>query len=387
MRITRGRPASPRATAVVAMLAVGALVAGCSSNAGATQAPASVAAPAASTAASTAPASAASAGASAAASAGASAAATGGTTGATASFAPPNLSGDTIRIAVGASPQLSDTKVALMAQILKSWGANSSVVNQTGDPAAVRVILAGDAEVGAIAVSTAINSGLTIFGPAQPRLDYDFMGAPSIKTMQQLPGHVYGTSNTHGLEALMFADLLHKYNISPSSVKVTLAGGASVRVGAMLTHHIDATFVHLDSVSKLTSAGFNVLATMPKVAPELADSFIGASPSWVKAHPDLATAVDEAWIEAALIFNNDKNQWVQAAVQYAGGSATDAATLYDQLKAADTFPATKNAFSAASAATQENLAAQVGAITSTPAPSTWVDETPWDQAAAALNLP
>ena len=385
MRSSTWGVGSPRhKTAVVALLTVGALVAGCSSSAGATTAPASASA-AAPAAASTAPASTAPVASAAASAAPAASVAAGA--GATASFAPPNLSGKTIRIAIGAAPQASDTKVALMAQILQSWGANSSVVNQTGDPAAVRVILAGDAEVGAIAVTTAINSGLTIFGPAQPRLDYDFMGAPDLKTIQQLPGHVYGTSNTHGLEALMFADLLHKYNINPSSVKVTLAGGASVRVTAMLEHHIDATFVHFDSVATLTKAGFNVLAVMPVVAPELSDSFLGASPAWVKAHPDLATAVDEAWIEAALIFNNDKNQWVAAAVKYAGGTAADAATLYDQLKQGDTFPATKNAFSAASAATQETLAAQVGAITSTPAPSTWLDETPWDQAAAAFNLP
>jgi hypothetical protein len=90
---------------------------------------------------------------------------------------------------------------------------------------------------------------------------------------------------------------------------------------------------------------------------------------------------------AAQIFNNDKAQWVAAAVKYAGGSATDAGTLYDQLKQGDTFPATKNAFSAASATTQEALAAKVGAITSTPPASAWLDETPWDQAAAAMNLP
>ena len=384
MGITRGNAApAGRAAQVFTIVTIGLLVAGCSSTVSSTPTPP----PAAAASAPAAPAQSQAAPASAAVASAAGSSAPAASTGASASFAPPNLAGDTIRIAIGASPQLSDTKVALMAQILHSWGATTQVVNQTGDPAAVRVILAGDAEVGAIAVTTAINSGLMIFGPAQPRLDYDFMGAPSLKTISQLPGHVYGTSNTHGLEALMFADLLAKYNISPSSVKVTLAGGASVRVSAMLAHHIDATFVHFDSVATLTAAGFNVLAKMPDVAPELSDSFLGATPAWVQAHPDLATAVDEAWIEAAEIFNNDKSQWVAAAVQYAGGTAADAATLYDQLKQGDTFPATKNAFSAASATTQENLAAQVGAITSKPAPSAWLDETPWDQAAAALNLP
>lgn len=298
----------------------------------------------------------------------------------------PKLCGATIRIAVGAAPAVEDTKVALMAQILNQWGANASVINQTGDPAAIRVVLAGDAELGSIAVSTAINSGLMIFGPSQPRLDYHFMGAPSLKNIQDLPGHIYGTSNTHGLEALMFADLLAKYNINPSSVKVTLAGGASVRVQAMLTHHIDATFVHYDSVNTLLQAGFNDLAKMSDVAPELADSFMGASPGWVHANPVLAEAVNEAWIKAAQIFNNDKSQWVSAAVKYAGGSAADAAAVHDGLLQADTFPVAKGSFTSASASAQEDLAAQVGAINSKPPLSAWFTETYWDQAVAALNI-
>ncbi|HEX6798429.1 MAG TPA: ABC transporter substrate-binding protein [Ktedonobacterales bacterium] len=298
----------------------------------------------------------------------------------------PKLCGETIRIAVGAAPAVEDTKVALMAQILKQWGANTSVVNQTGDPAAIRVILAGDADVGSIAVSSAINSGLMIFGPSQPRLDYHFMGAPSLKSIQDLPGHIYGTSNTHGLEALMFADLMSKYNIDPSTVKVTLAGGASVRVGAMLTHHIDATFVHYDSVAKLLQAGFNDLAEMSQVAPDLADSFMGASPNWVKNHPVEAEVVNEAWIKAAQIFNNDKTQWVTAAVAYAGGSTADAAAVHDGLLASNTFPVAKSAFSSASATDQENLASQVGAITSKPPLSAWFTESYWDKACAALGI-
>ena len=298
----------------------------------------------------------------------------------------PNLKGATIRIAVGATPAVEDTKVELMMQVLQSWGADTKIINQTGDPAAIRVILAGDADIGSIAVSAAINSGLKIFGPSQPRLDYHFMGAPSLKSISDLPGHIYGTSNTHGLEALMFADLLAKHNIPASSVKVTLAGGASVRVGAMLTHHIDATFIHQSDLDKLTKAGFNDLATMSSEAPDLADSFIGGSPSWVDAHPDLAVAVDQAWIKAAQIFNNDQAAWVKAAVTYAGGTEADATSAYQALKAADTFPVSVTAFSEESALAQEALAAKVGAINTTPAGSKWLDVTPWTAAAAAMHL-
>jgi ABC-type nitrate/sulfonate/bicarbonate transport system substrate-binding protein len=304
----------------------------------------------------------------------------------TSSNGTPNLKGTTIRIVTGAAPALEDTKIALIAQVLRGWGANATIVNQTGDPAAIRVLLAGDADIGTLAVSSTINSGLKIFGPSQPRLDYHFIGAPSLSSLQNLPDHVYGTSNTHGVEALMFADLMAKNNIKPSSVTTTVAGGASVRVSAMLTHHIDATFVHATDVAKLTSAGFHDLATMSQAAPELADSFLASSPRWLSSHAGLAVVIDEAWLKAAQIFNTDKAQWVKAASNYDTADASEAPSTYDALKAADTFPANKSAYSEASAKAQEALAAKVGAITSTPPASSWVDTAAWAKATAAMRV-
>src|ERR1700688_1865182 len=53
----------------------------------------------------------------------------------TSSNGTPNLKGVTIRIAVGSTPALEDTKVELMAEVLQGWGANAQIINQTGDPA------------------------------------------------------------------------------------------------------------------------------------------------------------------------------------------------------------------------------------------------------------
>jgi ABC-type nitrate/sulfonate/bicarbonate transport system substrate-binding protein len=298
----------------------------------------------------------------------------------------PDLKGQTVTFAVPAAPDPSDTKLYLMAQILQSWGANASLINQADDPGAIRVVLAGDANVGADSVSAVIDSGLMVFGPAQPRLDYHFIGAPSLSSLSELPGKIYGTSNQHGLEALMFADLLAKNHIAPSSVSVTVAGGSSVRVSAMLAGHIQATFVHQQDVAKLTSAGFHDLGQMSTIAPELADSLLAASKSWYSAHPDLAVAIDEAWIKAAQIFDTNEGEWVKAAVAYGKGTTPDAQALYTALKAAETFPAAKDAFTASSAQTQETLAKSVGAITTAPPLNQWFDITAWNSATAKLKL-
>lgn len=305
---------------------------------------------------------------------------------ATSASGEPDLTGKTINIALGAAPATSDTKIALMVSILQQWGADAKIVNQVGDPAAVRVVLSGDAQVGAIAGPSAINSGLIAIGPSQPRLDYHFIGASSLKKVSQLPGKIYGTSNQHGVEALAFAALLKAKHIDPSKVTQTIAGGASVRVSAMIAGHIQATFVHAQDVKTLTDQGFNDLATMSKVAPDVADSFIATTPAWYKANPDLAQAIDQAWIEAARVFNDDKAKWISAALAYAGGSKADAEDLYAALKSSDTFPVSSSAYSKASAEQQEQQAAEVGAISSSPDIETWFSQDAWDAAVKAEKI-
>jgi hypothetical protein len=72
--------------------------------------------------------------------------------------------------------------------------------------------------------------------------------------------------------------------------------------------------------------------------------------------------------------------------KYAGGSTADASSAYDALKAADTYPVSAPAFSQSSAVAQERLAKQVGAITTAPDPSQWLDMTPWTTAVADMHI-
>jgi ABC-type nitrate/sulfonate/bicarbonate transport system substrate-binding protein len=125
---------------------------------------------------------------------------------------------------------------------------------------------------------------------------------------------------------------------------------------------------------------------MSDAAPELADSYLAASPSWYAAHPDLAAAVDEAWLKAAQIFNTDQAQWSKAAVTYGGGTQQDADALYATLKSANSFPAQQSVFSEASAQQQEDLANSVGAINKNPPTSQWFSITAWDAATKAMNI-
>ncbi|MCU1489490.1 MAG: transporter substrate-binding protein [Acidimicrobiaceae bacterium] len=310
------------------------------------------------------------------------------TSAATTSF-PPNLKGKSIVFADGSPPQQSDTQLYLMTKILKSWGADARIVNETGDPAAVTVVLSGEANAAYISTGDVINSHLVTFGPAQPRLDYQFVTTSSIHNMSQLAGKTFGWSNPHGVEAEMYGVLLRKFHVNPNSVTTALAGSSSVREAALLVGKIQATFVSTAQWDTLKAhGGFRDMENMAQVAPQVADSLMAASPGWLAKNHSSAVAIDEAWLEAAKEFNTQKSKWIAGADVYAAGSATkaDATAQYDVFKLNNTFPATSDAFSPAHARFNEVVAQSVGALVSEPPLSKWFIDGDWTDALKALNI-
>ncbi len=308
--------------------------------------------------------------------------------GAPAAKFPPNLSGESVTFADGSPPAVSDTQLYLMTEFLAKWGAKTNIVNETGDPAAVTVVLAGDANAAYISTGDVIDSHLVAFGPAQPRLDYQFVTAPSIAKMSELAGHTFGWSNPHGIEAEMFGALLDKYHIARSKVTTELAGSSSVREAALLTGRIQATFLSTSEWEAVNAEhkGYHDLAVMGTVEPSMADSMMAASSSFLAKNPILAVAIDEAWLEAAHVFQTSPSQWVTAALKYTAGTATraDAVEQLKAFKVDGAFPYSASAFSASAAEANEKDAAAVGALTSKPALSVWFKGNFWNEAVAAV---
>ncbi len=365
-----GRLAPPGALFTLAVAITAVIVAACGSTAGTT---APTIAP--TTAASVAPSS----GASVAASAAPSAAAT---------FAAPNLTGKTIRMVIGAAPQLTDTPLYIIAKTLRSWGATVNITNVTGAPEADRLILAGGADIGNDPMNSLVNAGLMAFGPAQPRVEYFMAGGKNVTSVQSLPGHVFGVSNTKGLEALMLAAEEAHYSIDPKSVTLQISGGASVRATELIAGKIDATFVHFDGWMTLQGQGFNLLATVANDIPQLADGFLDASPTWLQANPDVALAIDEAWIVAAQEFQNDETTWIADEQAYTKGADATAfvQNAWTILHAASVWPAAASAFSTDTITYNLQLAANTaGSLNASAPPLSAMSTTQyWDQAVKAL---
>jgi ABC-type nitrate/sulfonate/bicarbonate transport system substrate-binding protein len=313
----------------------------------------------------------------------------GGSTGSgsprTSSNGTPDLSGETISFAIGSDPTVSDTTSYLVVRQLRAWGARVNLINLTGDPDAVRTVLSGQADVGFVAVSSIINASLVAFGPNQPRVDYFMVGGRDLSSTSHLAGHTFAVSNTRGIEALMLRAELDKHRISLGKVSTIISGSSSARVQALAAGKVDATFAHFDGWIQLKPQGFHLLATVADDLPQLADSYMAATRSWLNSNPRLAQAVDEAWIHAAQEFETDPKAWADAAQAYTNHAQPDSfvSQAYQTLKAAQVWPDDGSGFSIKDAQYNEGVANQTGAITSNPEAKTWIDVAPWDRAVQA----
>lgn len=305
--------------------------------------------------------------------------------------ATPKLQGKTIRFANSAPPDVTDTVIYSTLQILKSWGADVALQNVQGDPTAVRAVLSGQADVASRpSVGALVNGGLVAFGVSHPRVDYFLVGAKNITSIDQLPGHKFAVSNTGGIEALMYHSVLAVHKIPESQVPMSTAGAgtASQRVQAMLAGRLDATFVHADGWIDLEAHGLHKLATVAKDVPKLAAGYFAAKPAWIKENPDLAGAIDRAWLMAAHQFQTDKKGWISMAQEYTKNQSPDAHVeeYYRIAKEANFWPDDGAGFSEEELQYNLDLAVQGKIITDNkPASlSDWANQTHWKQAMKAV---
>ncbi|MGH7484197.1 MAG: ABC transporter substrate-binding protein [bacterium] len=302
-------------------------------------------------------------------------------------FAPPNLTGQTLNFVLGSAPTQYDTHYFIMQKVLRSWGAQVSLIHVNGSSATGHLLLAGQADISKDPLSAIITDQTVTFGPGQPSLEFVFIGGKNLSDVHDLPGHKVGLTSTHGLEFLLLSVEEKVYNIDPESVTKQIAGGGqSARATQLLAGQIDAMLAHYALWPILQPQGMHLLGELSKDAPTLADGFIHATGAWLTAHPDLAAAIDEAWLVASKEFQTDEAAWVadeQAFMGASKDSIDSAQSAWQVAHDANLWPYDKTAFSADSIVT--NIQASAPALTTSPPPPAQISTTTyWDQAVKAI---
>lgn len=252
----------------------------------------------------------------------------------------PDLTGLTVHLGNSAGDAtVGDTVVYITVQKLKQWGATADLTLGNGNNTELAV-LSGQLQATASPLPTILNAGLNIFGNNQVHVDY-LMVSKDISDLSQIKGKNIAVATTTSPDNYLLDGALSQVGLTRSDINIVLTGSNGNSVNQAIQGKVDVAFVHADALSKLQQSGnFTVLANSAKLQPWDADSYMAAQPSWLKANPATAEAIDLAWLSAAKVFDTNQQAWVTNAGAYTKGAETaaDAAVAYAALAKAQPWP-------------------------------------------------
>jgi ABC-type nitrate/sulfonate/bicarbonate transport system substrate-binding protein len=300
----------------------------------------------------------------------------------------PNLHGLTISIGNAAgSAHAGDTNVHDLVQFLTQWGANASQTNASQN-APELAAASGKLSAAVGPLPTEVDSGLTVFGPNQARLDDVVLAKNSVASLSGLKGANVAICCDASPDGVLLTAVLKKVGLSESQLNLLRTGASSSSLSALIAGRVDVAFVHSSDVPT-AGAGYHVLAVGATILPQYADSFMSATPAWLKANPAVAEAIDLAWLASAKLFNTDEKQWVTNAASYT--SNADSTATYQQtwseLRSIQGWPAAGSILTSPIVDFNLNIAAQQQALKGdgTRPAAQEMDLTPWQQAWTAFS--
>lgn len=298
----------------------------------------------------------------------------------------PDLHGVTLSLGNSAGDAtIGDTVVYLMSKTLEKWGATVNFQLGSGNTTELAVV-SGQINATAGPMPAMLDAGLSIFGNSQVHVDY-LLVSKNISTLAQLKGKTVAIATTVSPDNLLLDGALQSAKLTRSDITIALTGSNSASVNQALQGKVDVAFVHADALLKLNqNATFNVIANSNDLEPWDADSYLGAMPAWLQANPAYAEAIDLAWLHSANVFNTDKAQWVQSAVDFTKGTTTsaDAGAAYDAFKKAAPWPTDGSGMDDSSLQKNFDVNKQNGQIKGAgdrPI-AQWLDAKPWTDAVA-----
>lgn len=298
----------------------------------------------------------------------------------------PNLKGLTIHLGNSAGDAtMGDTVTYLTVEQLKKWGADADMTNGSGNTTDLAVI-SGQLNATAGPLATVLNAGLDIFGNNQVHVDY-LMVSGKIADLASLKGRTVAIATAVSPDNYLLDGALAKAGLSRNDIKIAITGSNGNSVNQLAQGKVDVAFVHADALTNLQKNGtMNVIANGATLEPWDADTFMAATPAWLKANPATAEAIDLAWLHAAYVFDNQKSAWVQAAVAYTKGAITadEASVGYEALAKAQPWPADGTGMETANLQQNFDAANKSGQIKgqgNRPI-SDWLVSAPWTAAVA-----
>lgn len=277
----------------------------------------------------------------------------------------PNLHGVSVPLGKGAgAPHVGDAVTYTAEQLLKSWGANTSLTLGEG-PAVVAGVVGGHLVATGGPFTAEINGGLVLFGPSQPAEDYEFIVARGINNYAQLKGKVVAVSAPGVGDAVLTSVLLKKEHLT-GKVTIEYTGSATNSVAAFIGGRVAAFWTNSTSAVAMTQKKvyYKPMISARLLLPAEADSYEAAKSSWLRTNFADAEAIDLAWLYASRIFNTNEALWLKYAAGYTGHSVpvVQMKLAYQAYKREQLFPDNASAFTKANIKANYDLAEKTGTL-------------------------
>lgn len=276
---------------------------------------------------------------------GTSSAKTGTTSGIKFKTGKPTLSGMSFTIDNAAgSAHIGDTNVHDLVTVLTSWGASASQTNASHN-AVELAVASGKGTVAVGPLPTEVDTGLHTFGPNLTHLTDGLLAKPTIKTLKTLKGKTVAYCCTASPDGVLLTAVLKKAGLKQTQIHLLGTGASTASLNALIAGKVTAAFTAMGGLPAAASK-FHMLTDATQLLPKYADSFMSATPTWLKKTKTKAIAVNLAWLSAAKLFNNTETQWVKNAAAYTQTADTTSQyqAAWKQLKTLTGWPVTTSAY-------------------------------------------
>jgi ABC-type nitrate/sulfonate/bicarbonate transport system substrate-binding protein len=309
-----------------------------------------------------------------------------------ASFAPPDLTGKRFKLLFASGANMAKTPTLYALQLMRSWGATTSVDYVDSQQIGMAAVLNGDADAVDGGPSDAIDGVVAggkviLFALTQPRYDYIFTCKPSITSLSQLKGVTIGVVDTTGTNLEQAIIVMQKAGFTIKDATLIITGGQSKRVAALLSGRTDCTIVGYLNYLTVKSQGYTNLFNFMSDAPDLYYTASYTTPDWLTANHDVAVAYNEAVLLSHRWAMDPANKDAVVKLTVDNVTGTDpaaAAEAYDAWLTAGIFPPNEILTDAALTSQMTQLVS-IGAYKSAIPTSSYADVSLGEQALAAVG--
>lgn len=229
---------------------------------------------------------------------------------------------------------------------LREWGAVVDVT-ELSTTTGVQALIAGESDAGIHGSDEAVlgaaeGADVSIIGGPNSKMNYVLIATTDIEAVAGVEGATVAMSGPAGFDTLLTRLALEEEGLDPEGTDFVQIGGSPERAAALLSGNADAATVFLEDWFELSgrTEDVHLVELMAELFPQFpgVDAYFGNTGFWEE-HPDLATAISCATLEANSWINSDQEGFVQFTLGRVAGSTREAVEqTYEATQQVDMFP-------------------------------------------------